>query len=74
MVLQLQAYLLILSQFFLACLEMPKKFEINYAHAPPLDLLPMLFSFIIKLAANPGVARDKYFYGGFINFFFYNLN
>ena len=54
MVLQLQAYLLIVSQFFLASasVEMPKKFEINYAHAPPLDLLPMLFSFIIKLVAN----------------------
>ena len=23
-----------------------------------------------KLAANPRVARDNYFYGGFINFFF----
>ena len=57
MVLQLQAYLLIVSQFFLASasVEMPKKFEINYAHALPLDLLPMLFSFIIKLVANPRV-------------------
>ena len=25
---------------------------------------------LLQLAANPRVARDNYFYGGFINFFF----
>ena len=30
---------------------------------------------LFKLAVNPRIARDNYFYGGFINFFFfYNLN
>ena len=29
---------------------------------------------LVILAVNLRVTRDNYFYGGFINFFFYNLN
>ena len=29
--------------------------------------------FLVVLAANPRVARDNYFYGGFINFFFFTI-
>ena len=31
---------------------------------------PYLFYIIYKLAVNPHVVRDNYFYGGFIKFFF----
>ena len=31
-------------------------------------------AFLYILAANPRVAHHNYFYGSFINFFFYNLN
>ena len=34
----------------------------------------LVVKFNNKLAANLRVARDNYFYVGFINFFFYNLN
>ena len=30
----------------------------------------MSFAFFWKLAMNPRVARDNYFYGGFIKFYF----
>ena len=38
-----------------------------------MTIFTMCDDFYIELVANPRVVHDNYFYGGFINFFFFTI-